>query len=289
MPRHSGDGARVRLGSPDKVLFPETGFTKRDLADYYRRVSPVFLEQLRDRPISRVRYPDGIEGQRIFQRNISRGMPGWIRRFEVSASPGAMGTPQDRARTVTYPVVDDADGLAWMAGQATVEFHTPQWRLGPRGGVRRPDRLVIDLDPGEGTGLEECARVALMIRDRLEHDGLHPRPVTSGGKGLHLYARLTAQAPIPTTARAVHGYARRLAEGLAAEHPGTVIAHASKQDRVGRVFIDWSQNHPAKTTVTPYSLRAKGGSPSAAAPRDWDEIGPGLAQLGPADVLDRLD
>lgn len=281
--------ATVRLTSPDKPIFPGAGFTKRDLADYYDAVADVFLPQLRDRPITRVQFPDGVEGQRVFVRNAASWTPRWIRRFTLSTSPGGMRRSEGKEHTITYPFVDDRAGLRWMSNQAVVEYHTPQWRVGPRGAVRRPDRLVIDLDPGEGAGLDECARVALWVREALRADGLDPRPVTSGGKGLHLYADLSGDdLPMARTARAVHRYARELADTQARAHPDLVVAHAGKADRPGKVFMDWSQNHPARSTATPWTLRAKGPFPTVAAPRTWDEIGPGLTQLRPDEALERL-
>jgi len=142
----------LAVTSPDKLIFPDASFTKRDLAAYYDAVADALLPQLRDRPISRVRFPDGVDGDRIFQRNVGRGAPPWLRTFGIPASPVEMGAESpggpDRSTTVTYPLVDDREGLAWTANQASVELHTPQWRFGPRGAVGRPERLVIDLDPG---------------------------------------------------------------------------------------------------------------------------------------------
>ena len=289
MARQSRQGTSVRLTSPDKMMFPEVGFTKRDLADYYDAVADALLPQLHDRPVTRVRFPDGVTGERVFQRNAPAWTPAWMRTFRLSASPGGMKRSPGPARRVVYPVIDDRSGLRWMANQASVELHTPQWRLGPRGGVRRPDRLVVDLDPGAGVGLAECAEVAHSARSALEELGLTVLPVTSGGKGLHLYADVTGpDLPFPRTARSVHAQARLLAQSLESTLPGLVVAHASKEDRRGRVFVDWSQNHPARSTVCPYSLRAKGAAPTVAAPRTWEEIRPGLAQLSPGQVLARL-
>jgi len=274
------DGHRLQLSSLDKVMYPETGFTKRDVFDYYRAVAEVLLPQLRDRVVTQIRYPDGIGGERFYQKNVSPWTPKWIRRFAISASPGS----KKPAKTVRYPVIDDLAGLLWFANQGSLELHTPQWRVGPRGGIRNPDRLVIDLDPGEGVGLDACAAVAHMIRARLAEDDLTAWPVTSGGKGIHLYAAVNGRR----TARAVHGYVQNLARDLAARNPDQVVAVQDKSKRVGKVMIDWSQNHPARSTATPYTLRGK-PSPTVAAPREWDEIAEGLRQLTPQDVVARLE
>lgn len=275
------DSHRVKVSSPDKVMYPEAGFTKQDVIDYYLAVAEVMLPQLRDRPVTQIRFPDGLGGDRFYQKNVSPYTPKWIRRCEISASPGSTKP----AKQVRYPLIDNEAGLVWFANQAALELHTPQYRLGPRGGVRNPDRLVIDLDPGEGKGLEACAEVAHIIRARLAEDGLEAFPVTSGGKGLHLYAALNGRR----TARAVHAYVQGIARKIAERHPEQVVAEVGKEKRVGKVFIDWSQNHPARSTATPYTLRGKGGGPTIASPREWDEIIEGVGQLGPDEVLERLE
>jgi len=269
----------VRITNPDKVLFAG-GFTKRDLVDYYRAVADAILPQLAERPVTRIRFPDGVSGERFYEKNTPSYAPDWLRRMPLTANPGSSAP----AKTVVYPFADDVAGLDWMANQAAIELHTPQWRVGSRGGIRNPDRLVVDLDPGEGVGLDECAAAAQIIRVRLAAEGLEAWPLTSGGKGLHLYAALSGRR----TGRAVHAWVRRVAGELAAEHPEMLVATVGKTHRVGRVFFDWSQNHPARSSATPYTLRGKGEAPTAAAPRDWDELEPGLTQLGPAEVVMRL-
>ncbi len=274
------EGHRVSLSHLERVLYPQTGFTKAEMIDYYTRVAPGLLGQLADRPVTRIRFPQGVEGERFFEKNLPRGAPEWVRHHVLPASPGS----QDGGTSLDLPVIDGLAALVWAANQGAIELHTPQWRVGPRGGPRRPDRLVVDLDPGPGAGLDECAAVARLVAERLRADGLeHVVPVTSGSKGLQLYAPL----PRGRTAAAVHGYARDLAQALAAEHPGSVVASQKRSLRPGKVLLDWSQNHPAKTTITPYSLRGR-EVPQVAAPRRWEEIAPGLTQLGPQAVLERL-
>ena len=154
---------------------------------------------------------------------------------------------------------------------------------GRRGGIGKPDRLVVDLDPGEGIGLDECAQVAHIAAARLAEDGLVTIPVTSGSKGIHVYAAVDGKR----SSLAVHAYVEKIARSLAADRPELIVASSKKEERVGKVFIDWSQNHPARSTATPYTLRGR-LVPTVAAPRTWDEITDGLTQLSPGEVLARL-
>ncbi|WP_448004249.1 non-homologous end-joining DNA ligase [Agromyces bauzanensis] len=269
----------VRITHPERPLF-ETGFTKGDLVAYYRAVADVILPQLADRPVTRIRFPEGVGGARFFEKHTPRYAPDWLRRMSLSSNPGS----SKPAKLVTYPFIDDLGGLEWMSNQSAIELHTPQWRVGPRGGIRNPDRLVIDLDPGEGAGLDECVLAARLIRERLAADDLTAWPVTSGGKGLHLYAPLTGRR----TSGAAHAYVGAVAKELAAAHPDALVAEVGKEKRVGRVFIDWSQNSAARSTATPYTMRGR-EVPRVAAPREWEELEPGLTQLGPDEVLRRLE
>jgi bifunctional non-homologous end joining protein LigD len=274
------DGREVRLSHLDRVMYPLDGMTKAEVVDYFTRVSPALLPQLRQRPVTRIRFPEGVGGERFFEKNTPAGAPGWVRRLTMPAAPGA----PDEGKDVTFPFLDDLPSLVWAANQGALELHTPQWRVDPDGAVHNPDRLVIDLDPGAPAGLAECANVARLVADRLREDGLTTVPVTSGSKGLQLYARL----PGTSTAMDVRAYARALAYELADRHPDLLVALQRKDLREGKVLLDWSQNHPAKTTITPYSLRGR-ERPAVAAPRDWDELGPGLEQLPPDEVLRRLE
>ena len=274
-------GRQLRIGHLDKVMYPSVGMTKAEVLDYYSRVAAALLPQVHDRPVTRVRFPDGVGGERFFEKNIPLGAPDWLRRQRVRAAPGA----QDEGKELVFPFFDDVAALVWSANQGALELHTPQWRVGPRGGLRNSDRLVIDLDPGPPATVLECARVARLVADRLRADGLETTPVTSGSKGLQLYAALDGRR----TALQVRQYARDLAHELAAANPGLIVAVMRTDLRGGKVLLDWSQNHPAKTTITPYSLRGL-ERPSVAAPRTWEELADGeLAQLSPEEVLDRLD
>ncbi|GCE75107.1 non-homologous end-joining DNA ligase [Cellulomonas biazotea] len=276
------DGRQVRVSHLEKVMFPQTGTTKAEVMNYLVRVAPALLPQLHERPVTRIRWPDGVTGEKFFEKNVPRGAPDWLRRQTLPAAPG---NDDGEGTELVLPFVDDLAGLVWCANQGALELHTPQWSVGPRGGVRNPDRLVVDLDPGAPAGLAECAQVAHLVADRLREDGLAETvPVTSGSKGMQLYAPL----PGRRTAVEVRQYARDLAFAIAKQHPDLVVAVMRKDLRPGKVLIDWSQNHPAKTTITPYSLRGR-DLPRVAAPRWWDEVGPDLQQLGPDEVADRLE
>ena len=274
------EGRQVRVSHLEKVMYPSTGMTKAEVMNYLVQVAPAMLGQLRDRPVTRIRWTDGVGSEKFFEKNTPRGAPDWVRRQTLRAAPGA----DDEGAELELPFFDDLAALVWAANQGALELHTPQWRVGPRGKIHRPDRLVVDLDPGAPAGLTECAAVAHLVADRLRADGLTVTvPVTSGSKGMQLYAPL----PGTQTVMEIRQYARDVAHEIAAAHPGQVVAIMKKDLRGGKVLIDWSQNHPAKTTITPYSLRGR-DVPRVAAPRWWEEIGPGLQQLGPDEVAARL-
>jgi bifunctional non-homologous end joining protein LigD len=274
------DGRRVRLTHLDRVVYPTDRMTKGEVITYYVTVAPHLLKQLRDRPVTRIRFPEGVEGQKFFEKNVPRGMPSWVRHQTLSASPGA----DDEGTVLDLPFIDDVAGIVWLGNQSALELHTPQWRVGPRGAIKKPDRLVIDLDPGPPAGLEECAKVAHVVAARLATDGLRTIPVTSGSKGMQLYAPLDGKRSVMQ----IWQYARDLAYELAGEHPKTLVANMKKDLRRGKVLLDWSQNHPAKTTITPYSLRAREHA-TVAAPRRWSEVEPGMRQLTCSEVLERIE
>ncbi|HKD97812.1 MAG TPA: non-homologous end-joining DNA ligase [Micromonosporaceae bacterium] len=270
------DGHRLELSNLDKVLYPAAGFTKGEVIDYYTRVADTLLPHLADRPLTRIRYPSGVDRPGFFEKNAPAGMPAWVR-HEVLPAPGStLGR-----ETVDYVVVDSLACVVWLANLAALELHVPQWKIGSPG----PDLLVVDLDPGVPAGLAECARVALLLRDRLAADGIDALPKTSGKKGMQL------MAPVAGTqsSEVVSGYAKRVAEELERAHPRLVTSRMTKALRPGKVFIDWSQNAAAKTTVAPYSLRAE-RSPTASTPLTWDEVADGgVRAFGPAEVLGRVD
>jgi bifunctional non-homologous end joining protein LigD len=275
-------GDRVlKLSNLHKVLYPATGTTKGEVLDYYARVADVILRHIGRRPVTRKRWPDGVTSEPFFEKNVPRGTPDWVRTVTI-ATPGS-----SRGReSVVFPLVEDLATLTWLVNLAALEIHVPQWQVGPRGAVRMPDRLVVDLDPGAPAGLAECAELAVLVRDRLAEDGLRAVPVTSGSKGLQLYAAVSGRQDADVLRR----YAKRLAEELTRQHPKLVLAIMTRAARGGKVLLDWSQNHAAKTTICPYSLRGR-EHPDVAAPRTWDEIEDvaGLHQLSYSQVLDRLE
>jgi bifunctional non-homologous end joining protein LigD len=274
------DGHQLKLTRLEKVLYPETGTTKAEVLDYYARVAPTLLPQIADRPVTRLRWPDGTDAKPFFEKNAPSHTPDWVRTV-VLPTPGS----SRNLETLRFPIIENTAGLIWAANLAALELHVPQWTVGPRGGVHEPDRLVIDLDPGPPAGLPECARVALLIRERFAADGLEAIPVSSGSKGLQLYVKIAGTQ----SAALVSDYAKRLAESLAREHPKLVVAKMAKNLRPGKVFLDWSQNNPAKTTISPYSLRGR-AQPWVAAPRSWDELTEAKPrQLLATEVLDRIE
>ncbi|KQO61251.1 ATP-dependent DNA ligase [Curtobacterium sp. Leaf261] len=267
-------GRTMTLTNLDKVLYPETGTTKGDVLAYYAAVAPWMLPHCKDRAATRKRWANGVDGQVFFEKNLASSAPDWIRHHTIEH------TDHDNE----YPVVDDLPTLTWMAQQAALELHVPQWRFGPRGGIQRPDRLVLDLDPGDGVGLRECVEVALAAREVLHGMGLDPYPVTSGSKGIHLHAALDGR----TTTDQVSEVAHELAKALEQDMPDLVLSSMSRKAREGKVFVDWSQNNGNKTTIAPYSMRGR-STPTVAAPRSWDELADKrLAQLTIDEVVDRV-
>ncbi|MEU4576801.1 non-homologous end-joining DNA ligase [Nonomuraea sp. NPDC023979] len=253
------DGRELTLSNLDKVLYPEEGFAKAEVIDYYSRVAPVLLPHLAGRPLTVKRYPNGVEGASFFEKNAPDHTPGWVRRVRLPVP----GSTKDR-ESIDFAVVDDLPTLVYYANLAALELHVPQWRVSDDGEALPPDTLVFDLDPGPPATIVECCRVALMLREVLAADGLTARPKTSGSKGMQLYAAWDGREE-PSA------YAKRLAQALAKEHPGEVVSVMTRKLRPGKVFIDWSQNNPAKTTVAPYSLRAR-ARPTVSTPLLWKEV-----------------
>ncbi len=283
------EGRTLVIKNLAKVLYPQTGTTKGEVLNYYAQVAPTMLPHLRDRAVTRIRWPHGVEGLSFFEKNVPAGTPSWVRTVTVPTT-GSRAASSDSGDTLTFPVVDGLATLTWLANLAAIELHVHQWRVGRNGRPRNADRIVIDLDPGEPAGLHECCQVALLVRDKLDERGLAGRPVLSGSKGLHLYATLPDRlAPEHSTA-----LAKDIAEELQAEHPTLVTATMTKARRRGKVFLDWSQNAGSKTTVAPYSLRGR-ERPYVAAPVSWDEVAEGaedplgLEQLTAEQVLVRID
>jgi bifunctional non-homologous end joining protein LigD len=256
------DGRTLAVSNLEKVLFPEVSFTKAQVIDYYVRIAPVLLPHLAGRPVTFTRWPDGIEGQTFFEKNSARHAPEWVRRVTIP-SPGS-----SRGReTLDMVVLESVADLAWAANLAALEIHVPQWRVDDDGEPQLPDLLVLDLDPGPETGIHECCVVAERLGERLEADGLDPVVKTSGSKGMQVYAPIDP----PTDREHPSRYAKALAQELSAETPDEVVWRMEKALRPGKVLVDWSQNNPAKTTVAPYSLRARPAA-TVSTPIGWDEV-----------------
>ena len=265
------EGRSLVLSNLDKVLYPEVGFTKGQVLDYYTRIAPVLLPHLADRPLTLKRYPDGVEGHSFYEKNAPSHRPDWLR-VERLPSPGST----KQRETIDYAVVDDLASLVWVGNLACLELHTPQWRVRD-GAQQEPDLLVLDLDPGPPASIVECCEVALLLRERLAADGLEAYAKTSGSKGMQLAAR----APQPDTS----GYAKARAQELEAAHPALVVHRMTRAIRPGKVLVDWSQNSTAKTTVSVFSLRAR-PHPTVSTPLTWEEV---EACRAPEDLVFRTD
>jgi bifunctional non-homologous end joining protein LigD len=255
-------GRELALTNLDKIIYPETGTTKADVLAYYAAVAHVLIPAAANRPATRKRWVNGVgtagqPGEVFFQKNLEDSAPGWLPRAAI----------KHKDRTIYYPMVNDPATLTWFGQINSLEIHVPQWQVDSHGKQLNPDRLVLDLDPGEGAGLEECAEVAKLARAILRDVGLEPVPVTSGSKGIHLYAGLDGTQ----TSDQVSDFAHELARALEADHPDLAVSDMKKTLRKGKVLVDWSQNSAAKTTIVPYSLRGR-LTPTVAAPRTWQEI-----------------
>ncbi|MFI5427895.1 non-homologous end-joining DNA ligase [Aeromicrobium sp. UC242_57] len=271
-------GHRLRLTNPDKVLYPATGTTKADVLAYFMHVAPVLLPHVDGRIVTRKRWVDGVgtaerPGEVFFEKNLPDSAPDWIRRVTI----------QHKTHTNSYPVFSDAGALAWAGQVGALELHVPQWRVDRHGMPLNPDRLVLDLDPGPGAGLPECVEVAKRARSLLRELGLEAYPVTSGSKGIHLYAGLDGTYD----AEYVNRFAKQLAQALESELPDLVVSSMSKAVRGGKVLVDWSQNNANKTTIAPYSLRGT-LEPYVAVPRTWRELTDRLEQLTLDQVVARM-
>ncbi|MGH1551125.1 ATP-dependent DNA ligase [Leifsonia poae] len=274
------DGHRLKLTNLDKVMYPATGTTKADIFGYYSAVADAMIPHVRDRIATRKRWVHGVgtpddPGQVFFQKDLDdRSTPDWVREATIQHSSGPK----------TYPLVNDRATLIWLAQIASLEIHVPQWRVDRDGERTNPDRLVLDLDPGEGVTLADCAEVARLARVILTDMGLEPFPVTSGSKGIHLYAALDGSQ----TSDQVSAVAHELARVLESDHPDLVVSDMKKSLRAGKVLVDWSQNNGSKTTIAPYSLRGR-FEPTVAAPRTWRELASkDLRHLDYQEVMQRV-
>ena len=270
------EGRRLSLSNLDKVMYPETGFSKGQVIDYYTRVAPVLLPHLRDRPLTLKRYPNGVEGGHFYEKQCPSHRPEWVRSEPVELS----------SKTIQFCVCDDLPTLVWLANLADLELH-PSLSTVPE--VERPTVMAFDLDPGPPAGIAECCEVALILREALSRIGLECFPKTSGSKGIQVYVPLNVEG-----VNYDHGtkpLSQALARHLEAEHPKLIVSSQKKELRKGKVLIDWSQNDEHKTTVSVYSLRAR-ERPTVSTPLDWDEVAaadPEALVFEAADLLERVE
>lgn len=255
------DGRTLKLTNLDKVLYP-SGFTKGEVIAYYHAIAPVMLPHLADRPVTRIRYPNGTHRPSFFEKNVPAGTPDWVHVHHVTG----------HRENLDVPIVDDLATLVWLANLAALELHTHQWRIAPGTpettitDALAVDQLVIDLDPGPGVGMPLIATAALLVAGGLAEAGLESWVKTSGSKGLQIYVALT-----PTPVRSVLEWVRAFGGRLVAAHPELFVIEIAKAARDGKILVDVNQNLPGRTTVCAYSLRAK-DEPTASTPLRWEEV-----------------
>jgi bifunctional non-homologous end joining protein LigD len=271
------DGRRLSLSNLDKVLYPETGFTKGEVIDYYARIAPVMLPHIEHRALTFKRFPNGVDGGSFFEKRCPKHRPPWM--------PTA-GGPGDGKGTIQYCEVDEQAALVWAGNMAALELHAPMARAED---IESPRAIVFDLDPGAPATIVECAQVGLLIRDMLDNLSLEVCAKTSGSKGMQLYVPLNT----PATHEGAGDFALAVGQLIERDHPKDVTTIMRKDIRGGKIFIDWSQNTRHKTTIAPYSLRAR-PHPTVSTPVSWDEVdacanGEAPLVFEAADVLARVE
>ena len=286
-------GRTLTLTNLEKVLFPSVGFTKAEVIDYYLRIAPVMLPYIRDRAMTRLRFPDGVGPDRVpfYEKNAPMGTPDWVRRVKVNTSDGI----------IDYVVADDEAAIVWLANLAALEMHVPQWtvssatpadeiislpELEPRRGEPLANRIVVDLDPGTGMTIIESARAALIVAAKLADDGMIPIAQTSGSKGIQVYAAIA-----PTRSKTAWSYVKQLNVSLHKAQPDFFVAAMSVAQRAGKIYVDYNQNLAARNTIAPYSMRGR-ERPAVATPVTWEELGsvrgPDDLRFTPEDALARV-
>ncbi len=249
-------GKTLTLTNLDKVLYPATGFTKRQVIDYYARIAPVLLPHLKGRALTLKRYPNGVDSEFFYEKNAPKHRPDWVKTVPVWS--------EGNNRTMYYVEAADLPTLIWLANLAAIELH-PSLALAKD--VSCPTMMVFDLDPGPPANIVQCCQVAFWLREIFEHFNLQSFPKTSGSKGLQIYVPLNTRTSYDVT----KPFARALAQLLEQEHPDAVVSDMKKSIRTGKVFVDWSQNDEHKTTVAVYSLRAR-ERPTVSTPVKWEEV-----------------
>ena len=271
------DGRQLRLSNLDKVLYPEAGFTKGEVIDYYTRIAPTMLPHIRERALTFKRFPDGVDGGSFFEKRCPKHRPPWV---QTAAGPG------DNKGTIQYCELDERPALVWAANMAALELHAPMARAAD---IETPRAVVFDLDPGAPATIVECARIGLLIHDVLEYLSLEVCAKTSGSKGMQLYVPLNTAA----THEGAGDFALAVGQLIERAHPNDVTTTMAKAVRGGKVFIDWSQNTRHKTTIAPYSMRAR-PRPTVSTPVSWNEVEECASGRNPlvfeaADVLERVE
>ena len=261
-------GRELKLSNLTKVLYPQAGFTKGELVNYYAAIAPVLLGHLAGRALTVTRWPDGVQGKSFFQKHAPAHRPDWVR--TVSLPSGQ--------RPIDYTLADDEPTLVWLANLAAIELHTP---LARADAIERPTALVFDLDPGEPASIVECSQVAVQLHGMFENLGLHSLAKTSGSKGLQVYVPLNCD---DVTFKHTKSFAKAVAELFEGTQPDLVVSRMTKARRTGKVLIDWSQNDKRKTTVCVYSLRAT-ARPTVSTPLDWSEVRATVASGDPAQLV----
>ena len=271
-------GRTVNVTNLDKVLYPETGFTKGDLINYYIRISPVLLPHLKDRPITLKRYPDGVDGLFFYEKKCPSHRPKWVETTKVSKSEGG---------AINYCMMNDLPTLVWAANLADLELHT---FLHKAAAIGRPTSIAFDLDPGPPADIVACCQVGLKLKTIFDALEMESFAKTSGSKGLQVYVPLNT----PVTYERTKAFAHAVAQLLEREFPETIVSKMQKNLRRGKVLVDWSQNDDHKTTVNVYSLRAK-RRPTVSTPATWNEVAEALKRKDSAvltfeydDVLKRV-
>jgi bifunctional non-homologous end joining protein LigD len=286
-------GRTLTLTNLDKVLYPSVGFSKAEVIDYYLRIAPVMLPHIRDRAMTRLRFPDGVGPDRapFYEKNAPIGTPEWVRRVKVNTSDGI----------IDYIVADDEAAVVWLANLAALEMHVPQWtvssatpedgiislpELEPHAGEPLANRVVVDLDPGAGMTIVDSARAALIVAARLAEDGMLPIAQTSGSKGIQVYAAIA-----PTRSKTAWSYVKQLNVSLHKAQPDFFVAAMSVAQRAGKIYVDYNQNLAARNTIAPYSMRGR-ERPAVATPVTWEELGsvrgPDDLRFTPEDALARV-
>lgn len=250
------EGKHLSLTNLDKVLYPKTGFTKGQVIDYYARIAPVLLPHLKDHPLTLKRYPGGVDEEFFFEKNATQHRPDWVKTAPIWS--------EGNQRNINYILANDLPTLVWIANLAAIELH-PSLSLAKD--IASPRSMVFDLDPGAPANIVQCCQVGMWLRDIFEHFGLQSFPKTSGSKGLQIYVPLNS----PTSYEVTKPFAHALARLLENEHRDLVVSDMKKQLRVGKIFVDWSQNDQHKTTISVYSLRAR-EHPTVSTPVKWEEV-----------------